>query len=95
LRDFAEPEKGAKMLIRSLVTFLLVLLFSVPSHAQFLRRAIEHRIEGNVVGVFACNVDAARFCPGTSAEDGSRLQCLKGHRNQLSFSCAKELRKLK
>lgn len=51
-------------------------------------------MEGNAFDAAACNADAARLCPGTSVQNGSQLECLKGHADQLSFGCAKEMRKL-
>ena len=46
----------------------------------------------NAAKVASCEADAARLCPGV-AEDG-QLQCLKRHKNALSFGCAKEISKL-
>ena len=81
------------MLIRLSMALLFSLLVSVPSHAFLARRVIEHSVVGNAVGMAACKSDAARICPGV-ADDGQQRQCLGMHQSELSFSCAKELRKL-
>ena len=46
----------------------------------------------NAAKLASCKADAARLCPGV-AEDG-QLQCLKLHKNKLSFGCAREIKKL-
>jgi hypothetical protein len=84
---------GVKMLIRLSMALLLSLLVSVPSHAQFARRLIEHRMESNAAGFVSCKADAARICPGV-ADDGQQRQCLKLHQSELSIGCARELKKL-
>ena len=80
------------LLIRLSVALLLSLLVSVPSHAFLARRFIEHRVMSNAAKLASCKADAARLCPGV-AEDG-QLQCLKLHKNKLSFGCAREIKKL-
>ena len=80
------------MLVRLSLALLLSLLVSVPSHAFLLRRAIEHRAMSNAAKLASCEADAARLCPGVAKD--AQLQCLKRHKNALSFGCAKEINQL-
>jgi hypothetical protein len=40
-----------------------------------------------------CRADAARLCPG--AKGKAALECLKGHVDEVSIGCGKEVKKLK
>jgi len=40
-----------------------------------------------------CKADAARLCPG--AKGKAALECLKGHVDEVSIGCGKEVKKLK
>ena len=40
-----------------------------------------------------CKADAARLCPG--AHGKAAVECLKGHPDDVSIGCAKEVKKLK
>jgi hypothetical protein len=41
-----------------------------------------------------CKADAERLCPGVRPL-GAVAKCLKGHANEVSIGCAKEIKKLK
>ena len=82
------------MLIRLSAALLLSLLVSAPSHAFLARRVIEHRVMSNTASIVSCKADAARLCPGVPAGGDGQLQCLKLHKNALSFGCAREINKL-
>lgn len=81
------------MLIRLSMALLFSLLLSVPSHALLARRVIEHRMEGNAIGMMSCKADAARICPGVT-DDGMQRQCLRLHQDQLSIGCVREMKKI-
>ncbi len=40
-----------------------------------------------------CKADAGRLCPG--AHGKAAVECLKGHVDEVSIGCAKEVKKLK
>ena len=42
-----------------------------------------------------CKADAERLCAGIPPGGGKLAHCLKGHENEVSVGCAKELRKVK
>jgi hypothetical protein len=43
----------------------------------------------------SCKADAERLCPGEKPGGGKLAKCLKGHENEVSIGCAKELKKVK
>jgi hypothetical protein len=81
------------MLIRLSAALLLSLLVSTPGHALLARRVIEHSVLSKAISSAECKADAARLCPGVAASD-AQFQCLKQHKNALSFGCAREINKL-
>jgi hypothetical protein len=42
-----------------------------------------------------CKSDVARLCPGVQMGGGRIINCLKGHKMELSVGCAQGLQKLK
>ena len=81
------------MIVRVSLALLVSLLFAAPGNAQFLRRALEHRAIGAAASAAFCESDAARLCPGV-ADKESQMQCLMQYKDQVSFPCKKELRKM-
>jgi cysteine rich repeat protein len=42
-----------------------------------------------------CNADAERICPGVAPGGGKIIACLKQHKDEVSFGCAKALKAMK
>ncbi len=42
-----------------------------------------------------CKADIERLCPGVQPGGGRIIQCLKGHKEEMSVGCARALQKVK
>jgi cysteine rich repeat protein len=49
----------------------------------------------NAQALAYCKADAERLCSGVPPGGGKLVRCLKGHENEVSIGCAKELKKVK
>ncbi|MGH6836508.1 MAG: cysteine rich repeat-containing protein [Methylocella sp.] len=74
------------MLIRFLsASFIASCLFVVPAKAQAGLEDMRTY----------CKSDLQRLCAGIEPGGGRLIQCLKGHKKEISVGCAQALQKLK
>jgi hypothetical protein len=74
------------MAARSVLPALLALLLLSASTTA---RAVDNAL------LTYCKADIERLCAGIEPGGGRLLQCLKGHKEEMSVGCAQALMKLK
>jgi cysteine rich repeat protein len=65
------------------------------SSIAFARRNLPGITQAAKAPLALCNADAERICPGVAPGGGKIIACLKQHKDEVSFGCAKALKAMK